>query len=92
MTIDHFDAEVNNIEALSELSPHADDIWLKLMTARRRTKCKVVPDARPLTHYLKIPDISGQSLISINKNANDGQLRKILARYPDIIENFLEKI
>ena len=88
-TREQFDDEVSNTAAFTELCPHADDIWFKLMTALRGTKCRIIPDARPLGHYLKIPDIHHQGLININRTANDQQLEKVLARYPDITRQLL---
>ena len=84
-TTGHFDAEVGNSKTFSEICPHADDIWLKLMTTRRGTQSKIVPDIKPLSHYLKIPDFQGRGLIHINRVENDEQLNRVLARYPDII-------
>jgi hypothetical protein len=90
-TREYFDEEVGNTAAFSELCPYADDIWLKLMTARRGTKCKLVADARPFNHYLKIPDIYEQGLININRVANDEQLGNVLKRYPDILDILKQK-
>ena len=84
-TADNLHPEVTNVTAFNELAPHADDLWLKLMSVRRGIKSQLVPNARPLQHYLKVLDIKEEGLISVNRQANDSQLNSILQRYPDIL-------
>ncbi|TGD75667.1 hypothetical protein E4634_01915 [Mangrovimicrobium sediminis] len=80
-----FDREVTNVEAFTELAPSADDLWLKAMSLRCSTPCRLMDFARPFDHYLKVPDIRGDSLKYANhRSENDRQFRRILEAYPDI--------
>lgn len=83
-----FHEEVLNKNAFMKLCPFADDIWLKMMSAKNNTLCKLIPFPTPLKHYVKIPSPHGQSLTAINRVQNDIQLNWILDAYPDIKKYF----
>lgn len=75
------DSEVFNVKAIKELSPDADDIWLKCMSILKgTTTVKVHPS---YTNMFSTPGSSESGLAKTNviEGHNDIQLRKIIRRY-----------
>jgi hypothetical protein len=73
-------------EQFMQLSPHSDDIWLKIASLKKGTLC-VLAERRNL-HFPGIPETQETSLASINIGGkeNDRQLQACFAKYPDLLE------
>lgn len=73
--------EVFNLQAIRELCPDADDLWLKCMGYMNRTKTvKVYPVFSEIFTTLGSAD-SGLIKSNVNEGCNDQQLKNILDRY-----------
>jgi hypothetical protein len=80
-----FDDEILNQSVFEQLSPKADDIWLKAMSLKKGTKVKVVPDSRDWgMRFVTIEGSQKFKLKSGNKcihSGNDVQLQKVMDHY-----------
>ncbi len=75
-----FDPEIANQEAFLELAPGADDVWLKAMSLKKGTPCRVVPGHRHfMTNFLTIEGSQETSLKRRNKQTSHGNDQKIKA-------------
>lgn len=73
--------EVFNLQAIKELCPNADDIWLKCMAFMNRTKTvKVYPIFSELFTTLGSSDL-GLAKSNVIEGRNDEQLKNIVERY-----------
>ena len=74
---------VTDIAMFKELCPYADDIWLKAMSLRQGTVCRIVA-RKPLLIPLSSPGTQSQSalrVINIDENRNDEQFRAVFTHY-----------
>ena len=78
------DKEVLNRELFLDLCPNADDIWLKIMSLKKRTLCKKVADSRPWgSRFLIIPNSQAVGLKKTNKKkgGNTEKLDKVKQKF-----------
>ncbi|WP_217596264.1 glycosyltransferase family A protein [Cohnella sp. GbtcB17] len=73
--------EVFNIEAIKELCPDADDIWLKCMSYLNGTKTVKVHAVFSEMFSTLSSSTSGLAKSNVIEGKNDQQLRDVLARY-----------
>lgn len=79
-----FDAEILNREAFMRLAPKADDIWLKAMSLKRGTPCRVVEDPREWTQrFLFIEGSQKYALKHENMHGEDGNDVKMRAVFDE---------
>lgn len=84
------DCEIFNKEAIGELIPYADDLWLKMMCVRKNTKAvRAVETAIPYFNIISAQEFTLQKM-NITENKNDVQLAAILQEYPDILKRLRE--
>ena len=80
-----FDEEVFNKEAYLELSPTADDVWLKAMSLKKGIICKKTDDGRDWSLRFTVVEGSQKfSLKRMNKQkntGNDNQIKAVFGRY-----------
>lgn len=85
-----FDDEIFNEAAFLELAPGADDVWLKAMSLKKGTPCRIVPDSRDfMTNFLTIEGSQETSLKRRNKHSptgNDQKIQAVFSRY-NLISN-----
>lgn len=83
----------NNIDKFMKLSPSADDLWFKVMSLKKGTKCYLAYDYS--IHYPPVLGTQSVSLRMINvkkeKSPNDIQLHNLLKHYKLNIENFRDQ-
>lgn len=78
-----FDDEVLNEKAFVDLCPTADDIWLKAMTLKRGTECRVVPGANQwsdLPPFIEGTQTECLAMINVHEG-NDLQMKRVFDRY-----------
>lgn len=77
------DSEVTNVAAFKELCPHADDIWLKAMSLKKGTLCRIVSPKpqRILTSTPNTQKNSALRQINIDGGQNDIQFKNVFAHY-----------
>ncbi len=78
-----FDDEVLNDTVFMDLCPTADDIWLKAMTLKNDTECRVVPDGNRWSELPPfVEDTQTECLATINvKKGNDVQFKNVFDHY-----------
>lgn len=78
------DPIVNNADMFSRYAPSADDIWFKLASLRRGTKCVQVTGRN--IHFPFVPGSQSDSLnaINVHKSENDIQLKASFDLFPDV--------
>lgn len=86
-----FDPEIINRDAFMELAPDADDIWLKAMSLKQGTPCRIIEDTRDfMTNFLPIEGAQEVSLKRRNKKSSQGNDEKIKAVFSHY--NLTEKL
>lgn len=70
--------EVHNEEYITQLCPTADDVWVKVMSLLRQVPV-VPPEKKVKLNYIK--GTQELSLWSINKEANDQQIKNAFEKY-----------
>lgn len=78
-------AETLNLEAIMELCPMADDLWLKIMELVNNTPV-VIPQRQKALVFINGTQECGLYLDNVKNNQNDVQLKQILDRYADFNE------
>lgn len=76
-------AEVTNIAMFRDLCPYADDIWLKAMSLKQGTPCRIV-SRKPLLIPVSLPNTQTESAlrtINIDNNQNDVQFAAVFTHY-----------
>ena len=80
-----FDPEISNQKMFQVLAPNADDVWLKAMSLKKGTPCKIVEGSRDfMTNFLTIESSQDVSLKRRNKAAslgNDDKIKAVLSHY-----------
>ncbi|MCI9530635.1 MAG: glycosyltransferase family 2 protein [Lachnospiraceae bacterium] len=71
--------ETADWEVIKELCPHADDIWIKMMSLMNHIPTVLVTEQKRLA-YIQGTQAAGR-LWDINITENDKQLRKLLKKY-----------
>jgi hypothetical protein len=88
-----FDPEISNQAAFMELAPCADDVWLKAMSLKKGTPCRIVKDSRDfMTNFLTIEGSQEISLKRRNKHGsfgNDEKIRAVFSHY-DLMKKLKE--
>ncbi len=74
-----FTSEVLNSEAISNHSPTADDVWLKIQSILNSIKIRQVECYSQ--HFPMIPGSQGSALQKTNKHTNDKQLSALMKYY-----------
>ncbi len=77
-----FDEEIFNEQAIREICPYADDIWINVMATIRGTDIVCTGKNRRLVY---IPETQEECLYRINRSENDNQLAKVIERYGERI-------
>lgn len=75
--------DVTDIVMFRKLCPYADDIWLKAMSLKQGTRCRIVAH-KPLLIPLSSPGTQSQSAlrtINIDNNQNDVQFKDVFTYY-----------
>ena len=80
-----FDSEVLNYSVISQLCPHADDIWFYIMGLRKHTRKILVKGAKSTCYQLDLIRQHFQRdrlyAINVSEDENDSQLHKLLDYY-----------
>lgn len=80
-----FDPEIRNKEAFKRLAPCADDVWLKAMSLKQGTECRVF--AQRGEWMLRNPIIAGSQEVSLKRRnkgtalGNDQQIAAVFNEY-----------
>ncbi|MCY1253775.1 hypothetical protein D9M68_148820 [compost metagenome] len=76
------DIMATDSEQYLSLAPSADDVWFKISTLAKRTRCVQVEPRN--IHFLSVPNSQKFSLFNSNvsESKNDEQIRKCFDRYP----------
>lgn len=72
--------DATNVRLFQELSPHADDLWLKIMAIKNDTLCKKTKYSDGGLALKRNRDI-GLAQINVKNGGNDVQFRKIIDFY-----------
>jgi hypothetical protein len=79
---------VVNEEEFTELCPTADDIWFWAMAKLTKTEYEIVENG--VRSFAEIGDSSdGLNNINVMECKNDEQIRKVIKRYPEIMDRII---
>ncbi len=79
-----FAPEIGDTDAFMKLAPGADDIWLKAMSLKKGTPCKIIEGNRDfMTNFLTIEGSQEVSLKRRNKHSTFGNDEKIEAVFKE---------
>lgn len=85
-----FHGDILRRDIFTELAPNADDIWFWAMAVLNGTKVRI-PAAAPKKIYVDLDITDNVTLYSINKTQNDVQLRKVIERYPALLDKLIRE-
>lgn len=89
---DFFHADILKRELFLDLSPSADDIWFWSMIVLNGTKIKIPAAAQSYLIYVDIDtQLNGETLWAKNRTQNDIQLRRIMEKYPALLEKLIRE-
>jgi len=77
--------DVTDIETALELSPKADDVWLKVHALRNDTICKITDFSCKMTDLKRNRDI-GLSHENVRGGGNDKQMKALLGHYQKTLQ------
>ena len=88
-----FHSDVTKRELFTELSPRADDIWFWAMTVLKGTKIFIPPAAHRNLIYVDLDtELGTETLWAVNRTQNDVQLRRVLERYPAVLDKLIREV
>lgn len=84
--------DVTKRKLFKELAPFADDIWFWAMTVLNSTRILIPPTAQRNLVYVDIDtQLGDDNLWATNKTQNDIQLRKVIERYPRLLDRLIRE-
>lgn len=73
-----FDNDVLNEQLFTEICPHADDVWFKLLALKNGTLARMVEQPTPYRALVHIPTTQDVSLWQLNTEKNDIQIANVI--------------
>lgn len=78
--------EVFNIEAIQQLCPRTDDIWLKFMAVKQRTPAVRIPYPQKIFFSQIRTQSKGLHYENVGQNKNDIAIHNVLSHYPECLD------